>query len=145
MANKSVHFKFSDIQLAFDIVSMADSEQEAYLCLDSGDILYFSEFGESDELPEDFDVSDRYLAVPCKRDLDLGSNVVFDFVKAHAAHLYDDVRDIFSRRGAYGQFGLLLRRHGIDDRWHAFENDREESEIRTWCQENGVTLDEDDG
>lgn len=145
MPNPPVRFKFSDIELAFDLVSMVDGEQEAYLCLDSGDILYFSEVGESDDPPEDFEFSDRYIAVPTKRDLDLGRSVVTDFVDAHAAHVRDEVRDIFSRRGAYGQFKALLRRHGIEDQWHAFENHREAEEIRAWCHEHGIALDEECG
>ncbi len=143
MTEPSVRFKFSDIELAFDLASMVDGDQEAYLCLDSGNILYFSDLGESDEVPADFDDSNRYLAVPTKHDLDLGSSVVFDFVNAHAAHLHDDVRDIFSRRGAYGNFKALLRRHRLDGPWHAFEYDREVSEIRAWCGEHGVALDDD--
>ena len=143
MTTPSVRFKISDIELAIEFVSMADGDHEVYLCLDTGKFLYFSELDDSDEPPEDFEYSDRYLAVPSKHDLDLGRNVVFDFVRSRANHLYDDVRNIFSRRGAYGQFKSLLRRHGLEDSWHEFENSKETIAIRTWCHDNGVTFDEE--
>jgi len=48
----------------------------AYLCKETGRILFTSEMGDSDELPEDVDDSDKYIAIPHKNDLELGKALV---------------------------------------------------------------------
>ena len=39
--------------------------------------------GDSDDLPEDVDESDKYIEIPHKNELDLGRNLVFQFVSKH--------------------------------------------------------------
>src|SRR5215471_12110317 len=64
---------FSDLQLAFEFVSSGGmGENEAYLDRQSGKIYWHSEFGDNDkELPDDID-DEKYIAIPDKRELELG-------------------------------------------------------------------------
>ena len=49
-------------------------EQQAWFCRDTGKVHYRSDFDDNGEdLPDDIDDTTRYLALPGKRDLDLGT------------------------------------------------------------------------
>ncbi len=75
-------------------------ENEAYLDRQSGKIYWHSEFGDNDEeLPNDID-DEKYIAIPDKKELDLGKPLVLDFAREFLPDDYDEVRHIFSRRGA---------------------------------------------
>ena len=93
---------FSDLQCAFEFVSSSGmGENEAYLDRQSGKIYWHSEFGDNDEeLPDDID-GEKYIAIPDKRELDLGKPLVLDFARDFLRDDYDEVRHIFSRGGAY--------------------------------------------
>ena len=85
----------------------------------TGKIFYISEFGNSDELPDDIEDSDDYIEIPHKNELDLGKQLVFKFVSEHLPEELDRVSQIFRRRGAYSRckeswpkgpgFGLPLK------------------------------------
>ena len=47
-----------------------------------------------------------------KRELDLGKPLVLDFAREFLPDDYDEVRHIFSRRGAYRRYKNLLERRG---------------------------------
>ena len=132
---------FSDIELAFLYVSCQSyGMNEAYLSLDTGQIYYITDLGDSDELPDDFEESDRYLEIPHKNKLGLGRRLVDEFIFTAAPQLADDVSDIFRRRGAYGRFKSLLENHDLLDEWYKFENERELNAIKEWCRENQIVL-----
>ena len=60
---------FDDIENAFLFVSMDQKfMNNAYLCKETGQIFYTSELGDSDELPEDIDVTEKYVTIPHKND-----------------------------------------------------------------------------
>ena len=125
---------FSDLQLAFEFVSSGGmGENEAYLDRQSGKIYWHSEFGDNDE---------EYISIPDKRELDLGKPLVLDFAREFLADDYDEVRQIFSRRGAYRRYKELLVRRGALDRWYDFSNKSEETALRKWCVENGIKTSE---
>jgi hypothetical protein len=132
---------FADLQNAFLSVNFgAPGENAAYLDRQSGKIYYRSEYGDDDEeLPDDIG-DEKYIAIPDKRELDLGKPLVFDFVSQFLPDDYDKVRRIFSRRGAYGRYKDLLVERGALDRWYDFENKAEEAALREWCAENGIEL-----
>ena len=72
--------KYDDIENAFLFVSMqSPCTNTAILCKETGEIYYESGYGDSDELPEDID-DEKYVEIPHKNDLDLGRNLVFEFV-----------------------------------------------------------------
>jgi hypothetical protein len=132
---------FAELQDAFEFVSFgAPRENEAYLDRQSGKIYCHSEYGDFDEeLPDDIDDA-KYIAIPDKRELDLGKPLVLDFVSQFLPEDYDEVRRIFSRKGAYGRYKALLERRGALDRWYDFSNKAEEAALREWCAENGIEL-----
>ncbi|MGA2484713.1 MAG: hypothetical protein ABSF49_01835 [Roseiarcus sp.] len=132
---------WDDILTAFEFVSVGDSDNSAYLCRETGEMLWHSAFGgEFDELPDDIDDGAKYLALPDPRDLDLGKPLVMRFADEELADRYDEVAQIFSRRGAYRRFRDLLTREGVLDKWYAFEAAAKEKALREWCAENGVAV-----
>jgi|SRR5687767_509099 len=135
--------KFGDLELAFDFVSLGGlGENQAILDTQTGRLYWHSEIGdnfEEDELPEDLD-DERYIEIPHKNELNLGKALVLDFVQQFLPDDYDDVRDIFRRRGAYGQFKAMLMRRGALDRWHDFSAKAEEAALRAWCADNAIEL-----
>src|SRR5882724_1170414 len=122
---------FSDLQRAFEFVSSGGmGENEAYLDRQSGKIYWHSEFGENDEkLPDDID-NDKHIAIPDRRELDLGKPLVLDFTREFLPDDYNEVRHIFSRRGAYRRYKDLLVRRGALERWYDFSNNAEEAALR---------------
>jgi hypothetical protein len=132
---------FSHLQLAFELVSSGGmGENEAYLDRQSGRIYWRSEFGDNDEeLPDDIG-DEKYISIPDKRELDLGKPLVLDFAREFLTDDYDEVRHIFSRRGAYRRYKDLLARRGVLERWYDFSNTSEEAALREWCAQNGIDL-----
>jgi hypothetical protein len=132
---------WDDILLAFEFVSAGDSDNSAYLCRETGAMFWRSEIGDNFEvLPDDIDDGAKYLALPDPRDLDLGKPLVMRFADEELADRYDEVAQIFSRRGAYRRCRDLLTREGVLDKWYAFEAAAKEKALREWCAENGVEV-----
>jgi len=132
---------YSEIETAFMFVSMTPPfENSAYLNKKTGDTYYVSEYGDSDELPEDIEENENYVSIPHKSDLDLGRNLVFDFVAANIPDEFERVRAIFSRKGAYARYKDLLEAKGQLEAWYKFENEATEKALREWCKENGIEL-----
>src|ERR1700720_3159438 len=92
-----------------------------------------------DKLPDDID-DEKYISIPDKRELDLGKPLVLDFAREFLPDDYDEVRHIFSRRGAYRRYKDLLVRRAALERWYDFSNKSEEAALREWCAENGIEL-----
>ena len=115
-------------------------ENEAYLDRQSGKIYWHSEFGDNEEeLPNDID-DEKYISIPDKRELDLGKSLALDFAREFLPDDYDEVRHIFSRRGAYRRYKELLVRRDALERWYDFSNKSEAAALREWCAENGIDL-----
>jgi len=132
---------FSDIENAVYFVSMQPyGTNEAYVSLDTGQIFLLSEYNDSDELPDDFQESDRYLAIPHKNDLDLGQQLVRDFIFSEAPTLARQIEEIFRRRGAYSRYKSVLVSNGLLDAWHDFENERTTKAICDWCEANHLPI-----
>lgn len=133
--------KFEDLQLAFDFVNFGGlGENQAFLDTQTGQTYLHSEFADNfEELPEDLD-DERYIEIPHKNELNLGKPMVLDFVGQFLPDDYDEVRDIFRRRGAYGQFKAMLARRGALDRWYDFSAKAEEAALRAWCADNAIEL-----
>ena len=131
-----------ELSLAMDWVSTDFLENEAYICRDSGKIHLISgdpdELDEEEKVPDNIDDSDKYIPVPDKRDLDLGSHLVFDFTARYLPQHYDQVRDMFRRKGAYGRFKGLLERQDKLQAWHAFSDEQATKVLKDWCEEEGL-------
>jgi hypothetical protein len=132
---------FGELQDAFLFVSFgAPGENEAYLDRPSGRLYYHSAYGDNEEeLPDDID-NEKYVAIPHKNELGLGTRLVFAFVREFLSDDYDEVRRIFSRSGAYGLYKAMLVRRAALDRWYDFSNTAEETALREWCAENEIGL-----
>ena len=139
--------KYDDLSAAFDFVSFAaPMEQRAYVSLDTGAIYWISETNPIDEedLPDDLDASDRYIAIPDKNELDLGNNLALRFVEEQLPDRYADVEDFFRRRGAYARFKELLAAEKCLEKWYAFEAESTERALRHCCKANEIQLAEND-
>jgi hypothetical protein len=138
-----VAVRHDDLAMAFDFVSHGGPmEHNAYVSLDTGKIWWTSDSSDAfdEELPDDLETSDRYLAIPHKNELGPGSRLALRFVVQELPARYEQVEGFFRRRGAYARFKGLLEHEGVLDRWYAFEADADESVLRRWCAENGLEL-----
>ena len=93
-----------------------------------------------DELPDDIEDGEKYVAIPDKRELDLGKPLVLGFVREFLPNDFEEVRTIFSKRGAYQKFRALLTRRNALDRWHDFESKATEQALREWCELNSIEV-----
>ena len=133
--------KYSDIEDAFLFVSMAPPEEHfAYLDKETGKIYYVSELGDSDELPDDWEEDEKLISIPHKNDLNLGRDLVFDFISASLSDEFNRVRGIFSKKGAYARFKDSLESKGKLEAWYEFESKATEVALRDWCKENDISL-----
>ena len=133
--------KYEDIEFLFEYVgSGRPFERSAYLNRRTGEWYLTSELGDSDELPDDLEENDDYLKIPHRNDLDLGRNLVFEFVEHRLPSAIEQVYGFFQCAGAYSRFRDLLERNGLLDDWHKFEADRARAAILEWCKENHIEL-----
>jgi len=138
-----VAVKFDDLSSAFDFVSYAaPMEHQAYISLDTGKIYWVSDVIDTieEEIPEDLEDPDRYLVIPHKNELDLGSSLALRFAAQQLPARYDQVEGFFQRRGAYARFKDLLEREGALELWYAFEAESAEKALKQWCAENGLEI-----
>ena len=136
-----MEIKFSDIEDAFFYVSSAPMmTNTAVLCKETGEIFYASDYDDEDELREDIYYREDCIEIPHKNDLDLGRNLVFEFVEQHLPGDFDRVRNIFRRKGAYGRYKDLLDDRDLSQQWYDFENTRQTETLRRWCKDNEIKL-----
>jgi len=133
-----------DLDSAMEWVSSDFVDNLAYVCRDSGKIYWISGepgvLDEEEEIPDDIENPDKYVPVPDKRNLDLGSHLVFDFTARYLPQYYDQVRDMFRSKGAYGRFKDLLERQDTIQAWYAFSDEQEIKALKEWCKEEGLQL-----
>ena len=136
--------KFSEIEDAFFFVNSAYMyTNSAILCKESGKIFYQSDYLDEEtleEIPEELLENEDCIEIPHKNELDLGRNLVFEFVEGHLPGDFERVRNIFRRKGAYGRYKDLLEEKGLLKKWYDFENDRETVALREWCEDNEIEL-----
>ncbi len=133
---------FADLVSAYDFVDGGGGECQAYLDPRTGRIFWVSDLvdtGEED-LPEDLETSDTYIAIPDKRDLGVGLPVVEAFVEDELPDDWNRVVEMFRRKGAYGRFKQLLDDRGALERWYAFQTAATEQALRAWCEDHDIPL-----
>jgi hypothetical protein len=134
---------FKKLLETFELMGMANpfGDCEAILCKQTGKIYYRSDSPElGDELPDDIHDGEKYIVLPDKRELDLGKALVLDFAREFLPDDFDEVRYIFSKRGAYQKFkGLLVRRDALE-KWYDFEAKVTERALRDWCEVNSIAV-----
>jgi hypothetical protein len=133
---------FSDLLDAFEFANAgAPCESSAFINLDTGAIHYKSDMIElEEELPEDLETSDRYIALPYKNELDLGRELALSFVEQELPNEYERAVGFFRSKGAYGRFKNLLESRGVIEKWYAFDAQVTEARLSEWCQEHGIQL-----
>ena len=132
------------VESAFDFANFSsDMDIEVILNRKTGEQLYQGSDGDTDEEDtlddEDFD-DDIHVYLPSKRDIDLGSRLVFKFASQRFESHYGHIRDIFSRSKAYSKFRALLEKNFKLDEWREFEKEETEKALRKWCTQNEIEL-----
>lgn len=142
MTNPRVPVDLDDLEMAMMMVdNPSGDEVSAYVCRTTGRVLVdASAFDGENELPDDVLDATRYVPVPGRRELDLGNRLAFDFASRHMTDAHDEVRAIFSRRGAWARFKDLLERRGNLDNWYDYQSAAERTALREWAEENGLEL-----
>jgi uncharacterized protein UPF0158 len=131
------------LQNAMEWASSDFLDNEVYICRRSGKIVWISGdpgMIDEEEIPEDIHDCDRYVRVPDKRDLDLGNQLAFDFAARYLAQHYDDIRDMFRRKGAYRRFKDLLERKKMLEKWYAYCDEQATKALREWRETEGLSL-----
>lgn len=136
----AVKLKFGDLELAYMYASDDRFGNSAVINRETGAILLFSGMGDGDEPPADLDDDKKYFTLPTKYELDLGNQLVFEFAKIHPELDYDEVRELFHRKGAYGRFRALLDETELTSRWNEYQDKRTAAALREWCKENNIEL-----
>ena len=132
---------YDDIENAFSYVSGgAQGERQAVINRTTGETFYYSLTANIDELPDDIDENEDYIDIPHKNALDLGRELVMEFVQDRCSEQIQRVIAIFSRRGAYGRYKDFLREKNLLEEWYAFENERTREALVAWCQEQGLVV-----
>jgi hypothetical protein len=136
---------FKEIRDAFEFISVTGAyEHRAILCRRTGKIYTRSDFPDfeefNDELPDDVDDEEKYIDIPDRRELDLGKPLVMDFARDVLPSDFAEIRDIFTRRGAYHRFKALLARRNALDRWYEYESRATDKALREWCSLNEIEL-----
>ncbi|MFK4489501.1 hypothetical protein [Bradyrhizobium sp. USDA 336] len=139
--------KFGDILQAFEFADIDSGmgQCHTFICRQTGKIYYqFDQDDlqeiEDDELPDDIEDETKYLQIPNTRDLDLGKPLVIAFAREFLPNDLDDVRTIFSKRGAYQKFKALLSRRAAIDAWHDYRNKAKERALRDWCEIHSIGI-----
>jgi hypothetical protein len=137
-----VTVKFAEFLDAFEFASHSGpGETRAFINLDTASLHCISDAIElEEELPEDFESSDRYLALPHKNDLNLGRALAFSFAEQYLSKDYEKVVGYFHKRGAYSRFKDLLEYRGVLEDWFNYEKLATEQAVRLWCNEHEVQL-----
>lgn len=136
----------NELQGAVDWVSDRYMGNEAYICRTTGKVYWVSGDGGFDDedagVPSDVDDSEKYIPVPTRQDLDIGTRLAFDFATQYMPAQYDRVRRIFRRRGAYGRFKELIARHELLETWYTYSEERSLIMIREWCESEKLSVTE---
>jgi hypothetical protein len=138
-----MHVSLNDLLQAFEFISCGYGEEnQAFICKQSGKIYWQSSLTDDldDTLPEDISDSDSYLQIPDKKELGLGKPLALDFAQQFLPNDFDEIRQIFKKKGAYARFkGLLDRRRALNQ-WYDFEAKAEEEALRMWIELQSIEV-----
>ncbi len=135
-----------ELQGAVDWASDRYMGNEAYICRTTGKVHWVSGEGAFDDeeaaVPSDVDDPEKYIPVPTRQELDIGTRLAFDFTTQNLPARYDQVRDIFRHKGAYGRFKELLARCELLESWYAYNEEQSLVAIREWCESEKLSVTE---
>ena len=137
---KRVQVAWDELESAFDFVSSAPQyENEASISAATGKISWSGPYIDEDE-EEECDESEGVIGVPHKNALDLGRALAMRFAERELPDDYEQVDDIFRRRGAYGRFKNFLAGRGKLERWYEFEASETQRALLEWCERNDIDV-----
>jgi hypothetical protein len=93
-----------------------------------------------DDLPEGAEDDPNYIAIPRKQVLGLGKALALDFAREFLPKDYEDVRDMFGRRGGYRNFRAPVTKRRVLERWYDFESKATKRAMREWCELNEIEI-----
>jgi hypothetical protein len=137
--------KLSNIYDGFLLVNAGGyCGNEAILDKKTGKIYHRSDYGDIEELEEqlseeDFDEA-IHIEIPHKNDLDLGRDLVFEFMAKFSPEHEEEVNQMFRKKGAYSKFKYLLEEKDLLEQWYEFENKSELIALSQWCKENEIDI-----
>lgn len=120
----------------------------AWIDLKTGRVHFHSDSNpDADDFNDEFGDMEHYdeenvLAIPNRYDLDLGKELVFDFMSEKMPQDYNRVQDIFSYRGAYARFKDFLHERGMLQEWYNYEDEQTRAALRRWCEDNNLEISE---
>ena len=138
MSPPSSTVSYQDLEAALNWSSSgAPFENTAIISRQTGEVFFKSMSGYTDEeLPEDIDDGTMYVAVPHKNDLDLGRELVFDFIESESPSHIGIVAAFFRQRGAYSKYKTFLERESLLDKWYKFESEASRKALLRWASEH---------
>ncbi len=132
--------KLDDLEMAYAFSDMSE-ECRSYVSKLDGSIVYDNEMVSGESCPvEDIESDDDYLPLPDQYELNLGTALVWRFVRREIPGLEPKIREMFSRRGAYRRWKNFLEDNDLLDKWHHFEDEATKEALLAWCEENGVPV-----
>lgn len=135
--------KFKDIEDAYRKANTGGYvESKSRLDKATGKFYDQSANGEEEGIPEEVSGSGHVVSLPNKKDLDLGPQMVFRFIRETFPDGYDKVSEIFTRRGAYGRYKKWLIANNLTDKWLEYSEAAEKAALRAWCADNGIELED---
>jgi hypothetical protein len=130
-----------DLEYALYWVSASEYDNSAFVSRTTGQVYSYGPDGAIDpDAPDDTDDGVEYLAIPSKKELNLGQELVRSFVGEHAPQLQEDVHRLFRQRGAYARYKVLLQRQNLLERWHSYEGSATLRALSQWAEEHGFAV-----
>jgi hypothetical protein len=116
-------------------------ENAAYIDKNTGQIYFDTDAVDfEEEQPDNFEDGRIYIAIPHKNDLDLGRNLVYQYIEQYLSESSDTVRAFFRKKGAYSRFKDLLERKGRLEAWYVFEQQTVELALREWADRHDFQI-----
>ena len=131
---------YNDLEGGYEMTNSGSGEVAVYVSKVTGEVVWDGEefIDEPCEVKNVGD-NDDYIHLPDKYDLDLGRVLVMSFAQT-VPRQYDEIRNIFSKRGAYGRFRNFLIKNSLLDKWYAYENEKKKEALVSWCKQNDLEV-----
>lgn len=85
-------------------------------------------------------LSELYVEVPSKSELDLGKSLALKFAAEHLSDSYSTVKEIFRSLGVYGRFKSLLEPNGSLENRYEFEQSAVKAALKEWAEIAGFSI-----
>ncbi len=132
--------KFDEIYSAFEYASFSgDMDGAAYLSIEKSEIVMIPDevVAEQGEIEAAYRKikKGKWLEIPNKKELGLGSRLVFNFAAENLSGPDQDKVDrMFARSGAYARWKSFLIEHELLQRWYDYSNAAEIKALKDWLE-----------